>query len=160
MISYNDTNAYDSRFDDDLAFAQTWEVYLSELLAGKRIEIKAERGLSVQERRKTWVQSGNMYMEYKSRKKTSGFLTTQAEAWGHILLVDGEMFCTILMNTEVLKTAINYLGNTGVIEKRPGGDDDTSGGCLVPLDKLFDSAKEIMNAHKTKSVTQPTTESE
>ena len=53
MLSYNDANTHDiafprEKFDNDLEFGKLWEGYLGTMLQGNRMEVKAERGLSVQ----------------------------------------------------------------------------------------------------------------
>ena len=162
MLSYNDTNTQDiafprEKFDNDLEFGKLWEGYLGTMLQGNRMEVKAERGLSVQLDKRTWVQSQNMFIEHESRGKKSGLDVTKAEVWGQVLLIDKEPFCTILMNTEMLRASIEYLDNLPIVK---GGDDGTSRGWLLPINQLFDNAKEIMNAHKATSATRPETQPE
>ena len=56
------------KFDIDLEYGTIRENKVAEMLTGKKIEVKSERGM--------WMKTGNIAVEYESWKKPSGIRAT------------------------------------------------------------------------------------
>mgnify|MGYP003337709648 FL=1 len=104
----------DRRFDIDLQYGQIHERQVADMLQNSRIEVKTERGL--------WAKTGNIVVEFESRNKPSGIQTTEAEYWFHNLEKDGQILCTLVFPTEVLRNYIR-INMPSVVR---GGDNYTS----------------------------------
>ncbi len=110
-MKYNDNFAY------DLAIGQAEEIWLGNLLKGKKLEIKRDFVAG---------RTGNIFVEYESYGKPSGIKTTQADYWAFIL--DNQR--VIIVPTKFLKDVARHC------KQVIGGDKKASKGVLVPVDKL------------------------
>ena len=116
----------DRRFDIDLQYGQIHERQVADMLQNSRIEVKTERGL--------WTKTGNIVIEFESRNKPSGIQTTEAEYWFHNLEKDGQVLCTIVLPTAVLREYIK----TNMPSVVRGGDNFTSLLYKINLKDLFE----------------------
>ena len=116
----------DRRFDIDLQYGQIHERQVADMLQNSRIEVKTERGL--------WTKTGNIVIEFESRNKPSGIQTTEAEYWFHNLEKDGQVLCTLVFPTEVLRRYIR----THMPSVVRGGDNYTSLLYKINLKDLFE----------------------
>lgn len=116
-VKFNDTFAY------DLAIGQAEEVWLSEVLAGAKMEIKRDFLAH---------RTGNIYVEYHCWGKPSGIAITQADFWAFIL--NGQR--VIIAPTDFLKQICRdaYADGRGGIR---GGDSMASLGVLVKTEEFF-----------------------
>jgi hypothetical protein len=122
---------YNSDFRYDLKFGQEGETEIAKLLNDSSIEVKRDRQTQ---------QTGNIYIEYESRGKPSGIKTTKAKKWAYILQ-DG---CILIIDTELLKKALRYLiKNKLCVKDMPGGDNNTSVGVLVGVERLMEGLREV-----------------
>lgn len=112
---------YNSNFKYDLKIGQKGEKKLAEILENKTIEVKTD--LRAKE-------TGNVYVEYKSRGKLSGLATTEADYY--CFIIEDNLH---LIETNKLKDLCRKYRHT----KRDtwGGDDDTSKGILLPINELL-----------------------
>ena len=116
---------YSSSFTHDLAFGEQAEDWVNDIFRnGKKIEVKYDR---------IAYKTGNVFIEYESRNKPSGIATTDADYWIYKL---EKTECAIVLPVAYLKEKLReyykqkkYLMN--------GGDDNTSKGFLVPIQKLI-----------------------
>ena len=109
---------YNSDFKHDLELGQMAERILGSAIKGNTIEVKYDRAAK---------RTGNVFIEYSSRGKNSGILTTKAD-W-YMIFVDKEM--GYFVSTKRLKTII--INNSGKFRKARGGDNNTSKGWLIPV---------------------------
>jgi hypothetical protein len=58
------------KFDLDLAYGQMHEDRVLDMLQGKKVEVKTERGM--------WTKTGNIAIEFESYGKPSGINATEA----------------------------------------------------------------------------------
>jgi len=122
---------YNSDFQYDLKFGQEGETEIAALLNDCNVEVKRDRQTQ---------KTGNVYIEYESRGKASGIATTKADKWAYILQ-DG---CILIVNTELLKKALRYLIKARLCVKgMPGGDNNTSLGVLVSLERLMEGIRSV-----------------
>tara|TARA_R100000664_G_C2690478_1_gene94804 strand:+ start:203 stop:550 length:348 start_codon:yes stop_codon:yes gene_type:complete len=113
---------FNSDFRYDLQLGQLGEKYLNDILSYKKIEVKTDL---------QYKDTGNIYIEYESRKKPSGIATTQSE-WYAIVLSKEKI---ILITTDKLKDLCRkYIGTE--YDKR-GGDKNTSKGICIPIKKIL-----------------------
>ena len=117
-------------FDVDLDFGQIYEKKIKELFEGDgSIEVKTERDI--------WADTGNMFVEVRSRGKPSGISTTDAKWWIQVFTIDGDVKFTIMFRVDKLKKAIKYMYLNDLASMVKGGDDNTSDGILVPINTLI-----------------------
>jgi hypothetical protein len=117
-------------FDIDLDFGKIYEEKIKELFEGDgSIEVKTERDI--------WADTGNMFVEVRSRGKPSGLSITDAKWWIHVFTIDGDVKFTIMFRVDKLKKAIKYLYSNNLASMVKGGDDKTSDGILVPINTLI-----------------------
>ena len=122
---------YNSDFQYDLKFGQEGETQIANLLNNSEIEVKRDRQTK---------ETGNVYIEYESRGKPSGLATTKANKWAYILQ-DG---CMLIIDTKLLKKALRYLiKNKLCIKDMRGGDNNTSLGVLVNVERLMEGIREV-----------------
>ena len=122
---------YNSDFQYDLKFGQEGETEIAKLLNDSEVEVKRDRQTQ---------QTGNVYIEYESRGKPSGISTTKADKWAYILQ-DG---CTLIVDTELLKKALRYLIKSKLcVKDMPGGDNNTSLGVLVSVERLIEGIRKV-----------------
>lgn len=113
---------HNNDFKYDLEVGQVAEKILSELLQGKKIEVK--RDLKA-------VETGNIFVEYFSRGKPSGLSKSEADYYCYFIK-DERMF---IIETSELKRLCRVYLNTN--RDRLGGDSNTSKGILLPLKDLI-----------------------
>tara|TARA_R100001224_G_scaffold84243_1_gene53527 strand:+ start:524 stop:874 length:351 start_codon:yes stop_codon:yes gene_type:complete len=113
---------YNSDFSHDLELGQKGENLLAKilLLKGDKIEVKTDLQAT---------QTGNVFIEYKSRDRLSGLSTSKAEYWA--FLISNEQI--IIIETNKLKELCKTKG----LRRVDGGDNNTSKGILIPLNKLI-----------------------
>jgi|TARA_R110000744_G_scaffold78741_1_gene155052 hypothetical protein len=125
------------KFDLDLEYGEIREEKIAKMLTGKKIEVKSERGM--------WMKTGNICIEYQSYGKPSGIRATESDYWFHNLCVGDKEFCTLVFDTEMLKTIVDDLDTFKTVS---GGDHNASRMFLVNLQKLFSS--DVIKAFKDK----------
>ena len=129
---------YCADFRYDLDFGQKGEQFVSSILGmimegtGK-VEVKQDR---------ITTKTGNMYVEYKSRGKASGIMTTHADYWVYVI---GTSFICVKVPVMI------ELIKRGIKERKwrqgvPGGDDNTSMGVLVPVADIFHAS--LLSMHE------------
>ena len=123
------------KFDLDLEYGQVREKQVADMLQGKKIEVKSERGM--------WQKTGNIAIEFESYGKPSGIAATESDYWFHNLCVGDETFCTLVFDTNSLKKIIDNLDSKRSVS---GGDHNASRMYLVNLQKLFSS--DVIKAFK------------
>ena len=113
---------YNNDFSHDLELGQKGENLLARiiLLKGNKIEVKTDLQAT---------QTGNVFIEYKSRNKLSGISTTEAHYWAFV--ISNEQI--IIIETNKLK----ILCKTKGLRRVDGGDNNTSKGILIPLKNLI-----------------------
>ena len=120
---------YNSDFQYDLKFGNKAETEFAEIVKDSTVEIKSDR--------KT-IETGNIYIEYKSRGKQSGLATTKAKTWVYKI----QEGCMIVIDTELLKKTLRYLVKSRLaVDKVPGGDNNTSLGILVNIERLIENLR-------------------
>ncbi len=116
------------KFDIDLEFGQVWEKYIDDMFSGaKTCEVKTERD--------RWAGTGNICIEVESYGKPSGLTSTEAEIWVHNLVKDDELVCSLMFNTDKLRSILKDMKPYTVM----GGDNKASKIQLVPLNRLVKS---------------------
>jgi len=112
---------YNNDFSYDLELGKKGENLLAKilLLTGDKIEVKTDLQTT---------QTGNVFIEYKSRNKLSGISTTKAHYWAFV--ISNEQI--IIVETNKLKQLCKSKG----VKRVDGGDNNTSKGILLPLNKL------------------------
>jgi len=123
------------KFDLDLNFGEIREDKVRDMLEGKKIEVKSERGM--------WMKTGNICIEYESYGKPSGIKATESDYWFHNLCVGDKEFCTLVFDTDMLRLIIDDLDTFKTVS---GGDHNASRMFLVNLQKLFSS--DVIKAFK------------
>ncbi len=91
----NTTKKKFNKFDLDLKFGKCFEHVVKDIVSKQKVEVKTERN--------KWVKTGNIVVEYESYGKPSGISVTEADYWWHNLTIDGNLFCSIVIPTAVLK---------------------------------------------------------
>ena len=125
------------KFDLDLSYGEIREDKVRDMLEGKKIEVKSERGM--------WMKTGNICIEYECWNKPSGIRATESDYWFHNLCVGDNEFCTLVFDTNMLRTIVNELDSFKTVS---GGDHNASRMFLVNLQKLFSS--DVIKAFKDK----------
>ena len=123
------------KFDIDLEYGEIREEKIKDMLTGKKIEVKSEKGM--------WMKTGNICVEYECWNKPSGIRATESDYWFHNLWVGDNEFCTLGFKTDVLKTIVDELDSFKTV---CGGDHNASKMFLVNLQKLFSS--DVIKAFK------------
>jgi hypothetical protein len=116
---------YKSNFEYDLSVGQASEKALGEIFDNKTVEVKCDIKAK---------DTGNLFIEYRSRGKPSGIATSKADFYCFDI---GHLF--ILIDSETLKEIVRPLLGTGA--DKDGGDENTSKGVLLPLTKLIKPSK-------------------
>tara|TARA_R110000824_G_scaffold339307_1_gene525789 strand:- start:1432 stop:1851 length:420 start_codon:yes stop_codon:yes gene_type:complete len=114
------------KFDIDLEYGEAMEDSVAEMLQGKKIEVKSERGM--------WIKTGNIAIEYESYGKPSGINATESDYWFHNLCVGDDIYATLVFETEQLKKIIEVIPSKKSVS---GGDHNASRMWLLPLRNLF-----------------------
>lgn len=120
----------DYRFDLDLRKGEIGEKLLASVLGGDTtIEVKRDFIVST---------TGNIAIEYKSRGKDSGIITSEAEWWAFVLSgphYEDEVI--VLIRRKRLKALLDCLYRAGNMRVDNGGDEGTSRIVLLPLGQLM-----------------------
>jgi hypothetical protein len=114
----------DKRFDLDLAYGQVFEQKVAEILGQSKIEVKTEKD--------KWKTTGNIVIEYESRGKPSGIITTEADYWLHNCAIGDNIVFSLLLKVSTLRQHIAKQNPRSV----RGGDDMTSKLYLIKLTDL------------------------
>lgn len=114
----------DKRFDLDLAYGQVFERKVAEILGQSKIEVKTEKD--------KWKTTGNIVIEYESRNKPSGIITTDADYCLHNLAMGDSIVLSLLIKVSTLR---KYIATHNPRSVR-GGDDMTSKLYLIKLTDL------------------------
>lgn len=116
---------YSSSFTHDLSFGEKAEDWANDIFkGGKKVEVKYDRIAH---------KTGNVFIEYESRNKPSGIATTDADYWVYKL---EKTECAIVLPVPYLKERLREYFKKGRYMIN-GGDDNTSKGFLVPIQKLI-----------------------
>ena len=114
----------DKRFDLDLAYGQVFEKKVADILGNSKIEVKTEKD--------KWKTTGNIVIEYESRGKPSGIITTEADFWIHNLAFGDSIVFSLILPVTTLR---RYIAQQNPRSVR-GGDDMTSKLYLIKLTDL------------------------
>lgn len=115
----------DSYFAKCLKFGKHNEDLLKKILEELRIEVKTD---------KIYKTTGNLFVEFQSRGKSSGINKTTADYWAFCLWSEGlKLPPFILVPTKELKKLIE----TNKYKEVKGGDNYTSLGYLIPATELI-----------------------
>lgn len=114
----------DKRFDLDLAYGQVFEKKVADILGNSKIEVKTEKD--------KWKTTGNIVIEFESRGKPSGIVTTEASYWIHNLAIGDILVLSLLLRVDSLREYIAK-NNPRIVR---GGDDMTSKLYLIKLTDL------------------------
>ena len=123
------------KFDLDLSYGEIREDKVRDMLEGKKIEVKSERGM--------WMKTGNICIEYESWGKPSGIRATESDYWFHNLCIGDDEYCTLVFKTATLKKIVDKLDTFKTVS---GGDNNASRMFLVNLQKLFST--DVIKAFK------------
>lgn len=129
---------HNNDFKYDLDVGKKGENIVASMLEGDKIEVKSEQT----KMSRNWMTTGNCFVEYESRDKTSGLAHTEAK-WWVINFMDGDELCfsAFLSADRMKKIARRYYKEKGFVL---GGDNNTSKGVLVPISALFDPKSHII----------------
>ena len=116
---------HNSDFRHDLEWGQMGENVVADIVAGDKTEVKSERDI--------WSRTGNHYVEFKSRGKPSGIVTTEAKYWSVNFFLNDNFCFNITLTVERLREICLKFKH----KKFKGGDNDTSIGILVPIKELI-----------------------
>ena len=112
-------------FDIDLAHAEIQEELIAEIFTNKKLEVKTEMG--------DWLKTKNLVIEYKCAGKLSGISTTDSDFWVQNLMLDGELFMTMIFPTPILKALLKK----GRFRRVRGGDGNASEIILLNVHGMF-----------------------
>jgi hypothetical protein len=116
---------YNSDFRYDLEVGKEGERIVGELFKNKKLEVK----------RDSWVgRTGNIAIEFKSRNKPSGILTTEADYWVFVFSKEYQDKVMLIVETNRLKEVTRQYAIKGSIKEM--GDDDTSMAVLIPIKEI------------------------
>lgn len=119
-----------SKFDVDLRFGQDGEEWLILLAKHKKLEIKRDR---------SWAETGNLYFEFESYGKPSGFAATEADYFAYILSgKDGEARTVYIWEIESLRYNLRRIVKEHKVKLTTGGDDRKTRGVILPISLVFE----------------------
>jgi hypothetical protein len=110
---------YNNNFEFDLQLGQVAERNLGYLFDNCKVEVKRDF---------LALKTGNIYVEYESRGKSSGLSKTKANWYAFVLSEQ----LVIFIETEKLKHICRTKG-----EIKFGGDNNTSKGIVLPIKELY-----------------------
>jgi len=120
---------YNGDFRYNLEVGQEGERMVGELFKNKKLEVK----------RDSWVgRTGNIAIEFKSRNKASGIMTTQADYWVFIFSKEYQDKVMLIVETQRLKEVTREYAIKGSIKEM--GDDNTSMAVLIPIKEISNFA--------------------
>ena len=123
------SKGYNPHFDIDLAFGESYEDSLANILNKGKVEVKTERDI--------WKTTGNIVFEVRCKGKLSGILRTKADYWAHILSYKGQIKSILMFPTDVLLNQLKHLVKEGKAEVIFGGDNNDSEMVRVPLKNMY-----------------------
>ena len=113
---------HNSDFKYDLKWGQKGESLVADIQSGETTEVKSERNI--------WAKTGNVFIEFWSRGKPSGILTTESVYWSTNFMLNDKLVCNVTVYTKDLKKlVVNKKDEYRVVD---GGDNNTSRGFLIP----------------------------
>lgn len=115
---------YNSDFQYDLKIGQEGEKQIAHIFQTPVEKIEVKRDMKA-------IKTGNLYFEYESRNKRSGISTTTSEYI--FIIIDGSVG-GLFFDTKKLKDVLRPLIPTHTVL---GGDNNTSKGILISIDKLM-----------------------
>lgn len=110
---------YNNDFRHDLKLGQLGEKGLGKIFSESTVEVKTDLKAN---------KTGNVFVEYESRNKPSGLVTTEADWW--CFIVSNTQL--VLIRTDKLKEITRAHWGNRVL----GGDSNTSKGVLIPVSVL------------------------
>ena len=120
---------YNPDFDLDLAFGESYEDSLAEILQKGKVEVKTERDI--------WKTTGNIVFEIKCKDKPSGISKTKADYWAQILTYKNDIKSILLFPVPVLKAQLKHLLGKNIAKTIKGGDNNESELIIVPLNSIY-----------------------
>ena len=120
---------YNPDFDIDLAFGESYEDSLAEILQKGKVEVKTERDI--------WKTTGNIVFEIKCKDKPSGISKTKADYWAQILTYKNDIKSILLFPVPVLKAQLKHLLGKNIAKTIKGGDYNESELIVVPLKHMY-----------------------
>ena len=114
---------YNSNFRYDLKVGQVTEELLGSILESQTIEVKDDSAKS--------SQTGNVFIEFRSRGKRSGIAKSHADWWA--IRTSEESF-VIISAKKLKELAKKYYKLKRIVK---GGDSNTSLGILIPREELL-----------------------
>ena len=120
---------YNPDFDIDLAFGESYEDSLAEILQKGKVEVKTERDI--------WKTTGNIVFEIKCKDKPSGISKTKADYWAQILTYKNDIKSILLFPVPVLKAQLKHLLDKNIAKIVKGGDNNESELIIVPLNSIY-----------------------
>ena len=119
------TKGFNPHFDLCLEFGEKYENEFQKIVESKQLEIKTD---------KICQRTGNVFVEFESRGKDSGLVTTTAVYWVYCLWSEVRKEQTyVFIPTRRLKKLIKQ----GNYKEMRGGDNWTSKGYLIPKEDLL-----------------------
>lgn len=116
---------YNSDFRYDLEIGREGERIVHEIFANKKLEVK----------RDSWIgRTGNIAIEFKSRNKPSGIVTTEADYWVFIFSKEYQDKVILIVETQRLKDVAREYAIKGSIKEM--GDNNTSMAVLIPIKEI------------------------
>ena len=137
---------FNKNFSHDLQFGQTNEQAIASILNLDTVEVKTERGDFSNPN--SWVNTGNIAIEFFCRGKPSGISSTKATHWVHILEIDGEIQYSIILAVDTLRSIIKSLGKSIERFETQGGDDDAAKMYLFPTTMIGVNTSLILDAYE------------
>lgn len=115
-------------FRYDLKIGELFEEQLASILSDKTIEVKTDL---------KYKYTGNIFIETRSRGKLSGLTITKADFYAFILPSIDNTPCVAIFKTDRLKSVLKTMYKKDLLKTIKGGDNGTSSGFLVKLNKLI-----------------------
>lgn len=130
---------YSNSFTHDLALGEEAEDWVKKLLTnGFKIEVKNDQIIH---------KTGNLFIEYESRGKSSGIATTTADYWIYRMnKLDSSLTLPVSLLRDVCRLYFKKQ-----IHLKKGGDNNTSKGFVVPLIKLLNDIAEYERTRERSS---------
>lgn len=117
---------YNNDFKYDLQIGQIAEKKLADIFQNKKLEVKYDKIAS---------RTGNIAIEYESRGKLSGILTTEADYYCYIIAGTKCDDIYMLIAVDKLKQVCRKYFIENKIKNI--GDNNTSKAVIIPLQELF-----------------------
>lgn len=114
---------YNSDFKYDLEAGKKTEQLLGSILENDKIEVKDDSAKS--------AKTGNVFVEFESRGKSSGIASSQADWWA---IKTSEDSFVIVSAKKLKELSRKYYKLNRIVR---GGDNNTSIGVLIPREELI-----------------------